>query len=682
MEPPDRRTRTRYPALLRTALLWAVVVFGASKAHAQAQPGDAATTMSSQGAPGLIAIPSASVVPVGTARIGLNTWPNVHAFGRRGDFRQWNFHFALGLASRLVVGGRGTEVRADSDDRRLARDLSANVHLLLVRESGWWPGIAVGVHDVGGAAVHLRGRYAVATKSLLPWARITAGYGIGPDILDGFFGGVELAPLPHLRLLADYDANRTSAGVRVLPVPERLTAAGYPGLAADLVWSHDVGLTWGITLSSPIDPVRMISDRRDARRPAEAAIAGTSPTISGSTRTARTASERIQDELVDLGLENVRVSCSRECGRTHVVFENRRYNRDEFDALRRAFGVLARQVSSKTDTVSVTLLNAGLPVLEVSIPREDLAVMADRALPSAMRPSDGLRFDAPRLGAASEEQPSATRVANRSRGKIDVVVAPGVETVLYSEIGLAMARVYALPEARVHVLPGTVLSVGATLPITESPDFPGFMPETHIHRALAHVALPLPRPLPGMRGITQFSAGRFSEYFYGWLNDTVVIGWGGRLLVGAKAGIQRFSLSKTDRLFAVGRIRFLFPRADARLTLKAGQFFDRDRGFAIDAARFFGDTEIGLFLRRTDAGALAGIRIAVPLSPLKDMRAYPVRIRPASVWHYEQRTLVFEDRNQLITDIAREVQSGFAVQDVYFNRDRLGEDYFLNYFSR
>ena len=661
-------------ALLRTALIWAVVVFG--PVDARAQRSEYAGTMSSQGAPGLIAIPSASALPVGTARVGLNSWPNVGVFGRRTDIRQWNFHFALGLTSRLVVGGRGTEVRAAPDDRRLARDLAANVHVLLLRESGWRPGVAIGVQDFGGAAVHLRGRYAVATKSLTPWARVTAGYGIGPDILDGLFGGVELAPLSYLRLLADYDADRMSAGVRVLPVPERLTAAGYPGLVADLVWSHDAGITWGFTLSTAIDPVRSIADRGDARTSPEAAVAGASLISSESTPAEAALRESIQEELVDLGLENVRVSCSRDCARTHVSFENRRYNRNEFDALRRVFGILARVVPPETDTVGVTLLNAGLPVLEVSIPREDLAALANRSLPRAT-----LAADAQRFGAAAEKPASTTRTANRSRGKLDIVVAPGVETVLYSEIGLAMARVYALPEVRAHVLPGVVLSLGATLPITETPGFPGFMPVTHVNRALAHVALPLPRAFPGMRGITQFSAGRFTEYFYGWLNETVVMGWGGRLLFGAKAGIQRFSLSKTDRLFAVGRVRFLIPRANARLTIKAGKFFDRDRGYTIDAARFFGDTEIGLFLRHTDAGALAGIRIAVPLSPIKDMRPYPVRIRPAAVWHYEQRSLVFEDHNQLITDIAREVQSGFAVQDVYFNRDRLSQTSFIHYFS-
>jgi hypothetical protein len=103
----------------------------------------------------------------------------------------------------------------------------------------------------------------------------------------------------------------------------------------------------------------------------------------------------------------------------------------------------------------------------------------------------------------------------------------------------------------------------------------------------------------------------------------------------------------------------------------AGQFIDGDQGVAADLSRFFGTTEIGVFLRHSDNGSLAGVRLGIPLTPAKELK--PIRFRPRlpELFAYEQRTTVFTDRNIIRNDIGRVLRTDHEIERVYWNRDRL-----------
>src|SRR6516165_3942906 len=75
----------------------------------------------------------------------------------------------------------------------LARDISANAQLLLLEDKSWWPGIAVGLEDIGGGASFFRSGYVTLSKTLFGRLRGTVGVGTGPDVLKGPFAGAELA---------------------------------------------------------------------------------------------------------------------------------------------------------------------------------------------------------------------------------------------------------------------------------------------------------------------------------------------------------------------------------------------------------------------------------------------------------------------------------------------------------
>jgi hypothetical protein len=131
------------------------------------------------------------------------------------------------------------------------------------------------------------------------------------------------------------------------------------------------------------------------------------------------------------------------------------------------------------------------------------------------------------------------------------------------------------------------------------------------------------------------------------------------------------SFSDLDRWLALGNVRIRYPPWDMTLSVTGGLFLDDDVGIAADLGRFFGNTEIGIFLRHSDNGSLAGIRLGFPLTPAKELKPMYFRPRLPELLVYEQRSLVFADRNLLRADIGRTLPLGHEIERVYWNRDRL-----------
>ena len=152
------------------------------------------------GQTGLISMPDARFAPEGTWRTGLSLmrpyqafWTGVTVFPwLEGSFRFTRIYHVPGFD------------RPDTDYGDY-KDKSFDGKLGLLPERGWWPGVAVGVHDVAGGTGLFTAQYAVASKRLWDFD-VTLGY--GKKRIDGAFGGVRWTPatFPRWSLLAEYDA--------------------------------------------------------------------------------------------------------------------------------------------------------------------------------------------------------------------------------------------------------------------------------------------------------------------------------------------------------------------------------------------------------------------------------------------------------------------------------------------
>jgi len=630
------------------------------------------------GIPGLIAIPNAGTLPVGFLDLGFNTIPDYTAFNPRGLDRQYNVQFSLGLFSRVVISGRGSEVRPSgilpprffrADGGRivllessfLSRDLSASVHLLVLKEGAVWPAIAVGARDFGGSASQLEARYAVASKTLAGRLRLTAGYGWGEDLLKGGFGGIEVAPIPQVTLLGEYDADRFNGGLRLQPVPSGLVSRGVPQATLDVTWAEGEGVTWGVALRAVLDQDWI----------------GRDPTLIGDGQESGSASsgggvgavEVLARLLIEDGFENVDISV-REGALLRVEYENRRYNQHELDGLARVLRVLSSNLPDGIDNLRIVLKQTGLRALQIDLGAGDL-----RQFLGGMIGSDAF-VDRVTIGYSNASSPlmgAVSRSRNSSFFKSDLTLYPGLETVAFSEIGVAEARLTFLPNLRVALFRGTVLEAQYRVPIGQTENFYRSLngpTDTELDRVLLHHTQWW--SLSDRAALTtQWSVGRFDVGNVGIRQEASLSMLGGLVRLGADVAVLGDDRHKLDRVVALGSARLLIPAVNTRIKVTAGQYLDQDHGVTADVSRFFADTEIGIFLRHSGRGSLAGLRIALPLTFGKDLPPKYLRVRTPSEWRHQQRSVVFDETNEIRSDIARILPARYGLDQSYFDRDRL-----------
>lgn len=191
---------------------------GLSSLSAQALPGTS----------GLVSIPTAAIKADGEMAIGVNVIaPDYHEYVADGfDGEAGIVQFAtVGFLPFVEVGLRLTRLTGDRPQGIGDRMVSVRVRVL--KEGRHRPALAVGAHDLVGTRIY-HATYAVASKTVPSVAGpVGLHMGYGHDVLglpaagrqfDGLFGGVSLAPHRWLTLLAEYDGERPSAGVRLEPV--------------------------------------------------------------------------------------------------------------------------------------------------------------------------------------------------------------------------------------------------------------------------------------------------------------------------------------------------------------------------------------------------------------------------------------------------------------------------------
>ncbi len=218
-------------ALTRTRMAFLAAAGAAGLAPAAATPQDVVTrpSLNTYGATGLIDMPSAEHQPDGTFNFSLahfggmtrgtftfQATPWLSASFRYASIDDWNF------------GGFTTYY-----------DRSFDLRLRLLAEGDYLPAVTVGIQDLAGSGLY-SGEYVVATKTLLPGVRVTAGLGWGrlgsygdigapfgnrpPPSSDGIggspnfdqwfrgpaapFGGIEWQVNDRLGLKAEYSSDR------------------------------------------------------------------------------------------------------------------------------------------------------------------------------------------------------------------------------------------------------------------------------------------------------------------------------------------------------------------------------------------------------------------------------------------------------------------------------------------
>ncbi|MBM3603829.1 MAG: YjbH domain-containing protein [Alphaproteobacteria bacterium] len=391
----------RRPRLIRqlmaTTLPLALVV-GSGTGTAVAEP-LLGRNMSTYGLPGGIDTPTAETLPDGTLGATLS-WSD---YARRGNV----FFQALpGLTGVL----RYARVDGINDYRNegFISDRSLDLRYQIMGEDGWRPAVAVGLQDFLGTGVY-SGEYIVATRSVTPAIRVSAGLGWGTlagksrviDVTDQGgttnadqwfsggakpFGSVSWQVNDKLNLVAEYSHDRYFARYSDGNEYQQGDELGSKvNLAANykLGRNYEAGIytiggkTIGAQVTIALNP-------REAAYPSglEKAPAPVRPRPtpaadpegwSGSWSQDPTAQPAIQKALGDaMAKEGQRLeSMALTANRAEVRLRNQRYI-NQAEAIGRTARLMTRALPSSVETFVITSTTEGMPTSSVTLRRSDI----------------------------------------------------------------------------------------------------------------------------------------------------------------------------------------------------------------------------------------------------------------------------------------------------------------------
>lgn len=356
------------------------------------------TGVNSYGLPGGVDTPSAEVLPDGTLGATL-AWSD---YNRRNSL-------VFQAAPRLTTGLRYSRIEGLSD-RGYVWDRSFDLRYQMFEESGWRPAMAMGLQDFLGTGL-FSGEYLVATKTVNPRLRISAGLGWGrlagdsrqgttddlggtPNVKLWFrgparpFASAAWDANDRLRLVAEYSSD--DYGLEVARGKDDLASqinlgATYKIGDAYSVSAHTIGgKSFGVQFSLALNP-------RDGAYPSglEKAPAPVRPRPgpsvdpdgwSGAWAADPTAQPAIQKALGDaLAKEGQMLeSMALSAGRAEVRIRNGRYLQ-QAEAIGRTARLMTRALPPSVETLVITSSARGLPTSSVTLKRSDVERLENRA---------------------------------------------------------------------------------------------------------------------------------------------------------------------------------------------------------------------------------------------------------------------------------------------------------------
>ena len=640
------------------------------------------------GQTGLLNVPDALVAPEGTVFLGYDTQVDP-----RWAKAPWQENYLMGFGwGPYMEGG----LRVAHVPRGLM-DLSAQVKVQLPWGPGWGPRIAFGAQDFRGAAAYYKTKYAVATQDLGP-LRVSLGYGRGPDILKGTFGGAELRVTDWFQLLADSDTKHRNAGIRLaLPpawLPERMNVGV---LVKRTLGKVEDGARRGTDLMAYARiPLGRSYSRTAVPEPAAKALfpaapqtvapvpppvplagAGADPQVMGG----GTVAPGLQGALVAHGFENVKVG--RVDGSVVVRCENSRYNRTELDGLGVILGMAASRVPAGTEKIRVELMNHGLVVFALEAPtgplRDFFQVAESEAPLATARLAERLQVTAPGLGVTRTGTVWEGAAEGSSLLRPRIQLYPVLSSRVATDYGTFDHRLSMVPDVFLQLWPGAGLQARWDLPVSWTQNYREGRPyhdrplNNRLDRLMLQQTL---RVLPGLT--TQVAVGQYEYGEKGVMNQTVwAPGDGTHQFMGTFGRLRNDA--KRERQVSLGAYRLSLPNLDSFLQLSYGDFAWQDRGTRLDIGRRFGDITVTGFLSRTtyvtSAYTNAGFTIALPLTPRRDMRPGLVQLRGTPSWRWGLSSILVKkgDANTLTPGLADMPGQAHGLVEEVLDQGRLNE---------
>jgi hypothetical protein len=678
------------------------VLLLANNSHA-APPSLFHSGLSLQGFTGILNTPSAHVTREGDF-YALNTNQKESKWREKVPFQD-NYFFNVGIFSFIELGGTLFEAPG------VNRDLSANVKFTsepLFRKYRYAPVFAVGIQDISGGASFLKTKYVVISEDF--WRlRLSAGYGTGPDRMEGLFAGGELRVHDWLYLLADYDTKETNVGARaVLPhfwkIPISFTATAKTSLTHQ-PGNFDIAVGFSLPLDFKVRNECHKADCNDEKGDdTKEDIKDTDlpdavlPDINSSLPIEKTKNQNteslvnLHDRLIRAGFMNVRVG--NQHNRIAVIeYENAIFNHNELDALGVVTG-MAVEAFKETDfeSLRIVIKKKDISMLQVSLPIGSAAVFL-----ATGKNRDNLMSDITiRTSSLSNTDVDfISSDTNSSFLSTSFVLWPGLSTIVgVAENGGAPLeyRLSLKPDLYINLWKGAMLNARWDVPVSWTEKMDDGKMDTIMERLMLFQGIKL---LPGV--MANLGGGMLVHDLYGTMNEVVWQPGDGRHRLRLAQTWGNNDTTHKDIESFVGSYRYYFSPFDLSFEATAGKFWSQDRGFSMELKRFFGDSTFSVYYKNSTTNdrkhwQSGGIQFAFPLTPQKDMKHYyKMQLRGTEEWSYAQET-TFKNRNgndgrgelNYVPDVPLAVTPLFtgSLHNQYLNRDRLNGSYIKEHLER
>lgn len=601
--------------------------------------------------------PTAQVLPTGVAVLALTDYLDGQGIQNQGK----NYVLGAGLwQDHLEVMGRlasNYESRNCFYEACGMRDLSASLKLKLPVNlpswAGWTPDLAIGASDVGGQTGTFRTLYGVGSLSHENW-QVSAGYakaslkGKRGSRLDGAFASVIYQPWSWLQGVVEYDSQDVQGGVRLfsppgqLPMGLQVFADARTGTKANGQEGRE--LWWGIGAKIPLGYSHAAASPAGAgsQQPSDGSVpsqgAGDVATSlpmdsavkpSGSdAATIATQRVQLQQALVQAGFQDVQVQWQAHRDRWIVQVENQIYGWNDLDAMGVALGIVHATVPQARH-------------VELGVQREGWLVLKAQAPAAALQACFGqgqcqdIHWDDSN---AASQTLGGRHGVNSSAWKPRLELSPAVNYAVGTEYGnLDYSLGYALTAELPLGWKGGVLEGRYMGELTHSEDyepnrvFHASRIDSGLDRLMLHQYLPLGDgfALHGAVGTLYQNNHRGALAEGRWQSPL------GQHKLGLTLGSFEASNSpQADRNTPVLLdYRYQVRNENVQVRLKAGRFFDGDRGFVASTRFLFDDTFIDLFYRSTrqdqanSKNDYVGVQLSVPLTPRRNWSNAYVNVR-------------------------------------------------------
>lgn len=633
---------------------------------------------------GFLNVPSATVVDHGQADVQWSDQGFVG--GQYGHYK--NVSGLFGVLPFVEVGGRVIWAQTQSNCYTTGcggiRDLSANVKVQAPFIPKNWFTLALGAQDLGGETGNFKSVYVAAGKELGP-VEFTLGYADTREAnryLDGAFGAVSYRPVPWFGMIAEYDSMDARGGFSVA-TPQGWLPAGAQLKAKVLAYdegdtdndrhfaSVGISIPFGNARSKqqrmrPVEPPARPEPNIEpqavsqAERPPESQPEEAAQELAGSDvgsepgKNAR-AAKVLGKQLVAEGYDRVRTA-SRN-GTLFVQWENNVYNRDERESVAEV-AQKARAVVAKHQTVELTLLNQGLPVVTRTL--------------ASTSPSNRMQGEFSQYGAFEADKLDWDFEGSYGpHWKPRLTLSPSISSGVATEYGVWDASVALSSKLDFSLWPGALASARYDAEIYHTEDFDeggvfyNSRQRTDLVEAEIQQTLRLHPQL-----YTSIHAGRYALDYNGVINETLWMSPSGNHGVGFIGGsFKHVDNSNWDKRQSLAQYTYYNANRDVQFTASAGRFFSEDTGFRLDSRFWFGDYAITLQYKNTDAQFVA-LGWVIPLTPVKNKSFRYLQIKGDADFNYAVQTRVNEDTND-VGGGAGIVKSSNPLRKVYFNRGRL-----------